>query len=116
MFKKRNEQNKDVPLYGNVDERTRAVVYQGDAYTGRFMLFAVLFDVVVRGLGLNDSLTSSNWDLMLIVIVGGMISMVYQFKSKVIFNRPISRSLIFVAFLMGFSALVAFLVAHYISH
>ena len=116
MFKKSNEQSKDVPLYGTVDERTRTVVYQGDAYTGRFMLFAVLFDVFIRGLELKDPFTSSNWDLMLIVIIGGMISTVYQFKSKVIFNRPISRSLIFVAFLMGFSALVAFLVAHYISH
>ena len=116
MFKKSKVQNKDVPLYGNVDERTRAVVYQGDAYTGRFMLFAVLFDVVIRGLELHDPFTSSNWDLMLIVIVGGMISTVYQVKSKVIFNRPISRSLIFVASFMGFSALVAFFVAHYFSH
>ena len=111
MFKN----NKDTPLYGNVDERTRFVVYQGDAYTGRFMLFAVLIDVVIRGLNLNDPFTSSNWDLMLIVIVGGLISSVFQIKNKVIFNRPISRSVIFLVLLIVFSAIVAFITAQYLS-
>lgn len=105
-----SEQRKDTPLYGIVDERTKAVVYQGDAYAGRFMLFAVLFDVFIRGLKLNIPLIDSNWDLMLLVVIGGAISTAYQIKSKVLFNRPFSRSFLFLAALIGLSALAAFLI------
>jgi hypothetical protein len=35
-----------------------------------------------------DPITTLNWDLMLIVIIGSLISTAYQIKSKVIFNRP----------------------------
>lgn len=115
MFKKANSENKEVSIYGIVDERTKAVVYQGDAYTGRFMLFAVLIDVVLRGLKLNISFIDSNWDLMLIVIMGGIISTAYQIKNKVIFNRPFSKSFYFVILLMGFSALAAFILAYLFS-
>jgi hypothetical protein len=109
MFKKNSEQSKNVPIYGIVDERTKAIVYQGDAYTGRFMLFAVLLDVFIRGLKLNDPITTSNWDLMLIVVIGGIISMAYQIKSKVILNRPFSRNFLFIILLLGLSAIIAFL-------
>ena len=109
MFKKSIEQSKNIPIYGMIDERTKAIVYQGDAYTARFMLFAVLLDVIIRGLKLNDPLTTSNWDLMLIVIIGGLISTAYQIKSKVIFNRPFSRSFLFIILFMGLCAIIAFL-------
>ena len=115
MFKKENSENKESSIYGVIDERTKSIVYQGDAYTGRFMLFAVLLDIVIRGLIPRGPLISSNWDLMIIVIVGGIISTVYQIKSKVIFNRPFSRSLIFIALLLGFSAIIAFIAASIIS-
>lgn len=108
MSRKKNNRNENVPLYGVIDERTKAVVYQGDAYTARFMLFAVLFDVAFRGLQLNDPITASNWDLLFIVIIGGLISTVYQVKNKVLFNRPFSRSYLFVVLLMGLSAVIAF--------
>ena len=110
MFKRANSQSKDVPLYGIVDERTKAIAYQGDAYTGRFMLFAVLIAVFLRGLELNITFIDSNWDLMLIVIIGGAISTAYQIKNKVIVKRPLSKNYLFVAFLIGFSALVAFII------
>ncbi len=110
MDKKNNEQGRATPLYGIVDERTKAVIYQGDAYTGRFMLYAVLFAVFIRGLGLDISFIDSNWDLMLIVIIGGFISTAYQVKSKVIFNRPFSRSLLFLITIIGISTLIAFIV------
>lgn len=112
MFEKANSKNKDVSIYGIVDERTKAVVYQGDAYTGRFMLFAVLIDVVLRGLKPNIPFIDSNWDLLLIVIIGGFISTAYQIKNKVIFNRPLSKSFNFVILLIGFSALIGFIVAY----
>ncbi|MDD2587135.1 MAG: hypothetical protein PHT79_09030 [Syntrophomonadaceae bacterium] len=110
MYKKSNEGGSDIPIYGIVDERTKTVVYQGDAYTGRFMLFAVLLDVFIRGLNPNNPFITSNWDLILIVIIGGLISTAYQIKNKVIFNRPISRSVIFIALVLGFSAIIAFTV------
>lgn len=101
MFKKMNSQNKDIPLYGTVDERTRAIVYQGDAYTGRFMLFGVLIAVVIRGLNLNISFIDSNWDLMLIVIIGSIISTLHQIRNKVIFNGPFSKSFLFLVMCRG---------------
>lgn len=109
MHKKNNGQGKDTPLYGIIDERTEAIVYQGDAYTGRFMLFAVLFDVFVRSLEPNIPFINSNWDLMLIVIIGGVISTAYQVKSKVMLNRPFSRSFLFLIALIGISAIIAFI-------
>jgi hypothetical protein len=115
MFNKSNPKNKDVSIYGIVDERTKAVVYQGDAYTGRFMLFAILFDVVLRGLKLNILFIDSNWDLMFIVIIGGFISTAYQIKNKVIFNRPLSKSFYFIILLMAFSALAAFILTYLFS-
>ena len=108
MYKKNDEQGKDIPLYGIVDERTKAVVYKGDAYTGRFMLFAVLFDVFIRGLKFNIPIINSNWDLMLIVIIGGIISTIYQIKNKVMFSRQHSRSFLYLIILIGISAIVAF--------
>jgi uncharacterized membrane protein AbrB (regulator of aidB expression) len=113
MFNKNSNQSKNIPIYGVIDERTKAIVYQGDAYTARFMLFAVLLDVIIRGLKLNDPITTSNWDLMLIVIIGGLISTAYQIKSKVIFNRPFSRSFLFIILFMGLCAIIAFLAAFF---
>lgn len=115
MFKKVNHQNKDISIYGIIDERTKAIVYQGDAYTGRFMLFAILLDVVIRGLALSNPITSSNWDLMLIVIIGGFISTAFQIKNKVILNRPFSRKFIPIALLFGFCTIIAFIVAYILS-
>lgn len=109
MSKKNSIQNKNVPFYGIIDERSKAVANQGDAYTARFMLFAVLLDIIIRGFNFNNSFMTSNWDLMLIVIIGGLISTIYQIKNKVMFNRPFSRSFIFVLLIMGLSAIIALL-------
>jgi hypothetical protein len=98
---------KETPLYGIIDERTTDVVYKGDAYAGRFMMFAVLIDVFLRGLILSNPVIDGNWDLILIVIAGGFISIAYQMKNKVVFNRPLSRSLLFLACIVGISALIA---------
>jgi|GEM_PF-2131320 len=107
MFNKNYKQGKNIPIYGLVDERTEAVVYQGDAYTGRFMIFAVLIDVVIRGFSLIEPLTRSNWDLMLIVLVGSMISSVYQMKNKVVDNRPINYAYVILFVLL--CAVIAFI-------
>lgn len=114
MFKKPNYTNKEVSIYGIIDERTKAIVNQGDAYTARFMLFALLIDITIRGLLVDVPFFNSNWDLMLIVIVGGFISTAYQIKSKVIFNRPLTKSFIFVTVLISLSALFAFIFTYFL--
>ena len=103
----RNSKRDNTLFYGLVDERTEAVVYKGDAYTGRFMIFAVLGDVVIRGLHLIEPLTRANWDLMLIVLVGGMISSVFQIKNKIVENRPINY--VYIILFMLICAAIAFL-------
>lgn len=45
---------KSVFLYRTVDERTKSIAYQGDAYMGRFLLLAVLLDVLYRGFRYNN--------------------------------------------------------------
>lgn len=107
MFKKRDESEEKTPLYGQVDERTKAVVYQADAYTGRFLLFAILIDVFIRGLKLFEPITASNWDLMFLVIVGGLISTVFQIKNRV-FTKPYFRGFLFILTIMAISAIIAF--------
>jgi hypothetical protein len=112
MNNKSNNHVKEIPIYGVIDERTREVVYKGDSYTGRFMQFALLLDVVIRGFLPGNSFINSNWDLMLIVIIGGLISTAYQIKYKVIvLSRPLSRTFITsILFLISVAA-IAFLVA-----
>lgn len=107
MFNKPDSENKEVSIYGIVDERTKAIVNQGDAYTGRFVLFALLIDVVIRGLKYDVPFINSNWDLMLIVIVGGFISTAFQIKNRVIFNRTFSKNFKFMILLIGLSAVLA---------
>ncbi|HZK70828.1 MAG TPA: hypothetical protein VFD03_04805 [Clostridia bacterium] len=114
MFKNNNKMNKDVPLYGVVDERTKNVVNQGDAYTGRFMLFAVLIDVIIRGFMNNTPFIEENWDLMAIVIIGGFISTAYQIRCKVLFNRPFTPSFIFIIALMVGCAAIAFILMRFV--
>ncbi|MEL7570350.1 MAG: hypothetical protein AAGU14_07275 [Eubacteriaceae bacterium] len=104
---KKNESIEDKPIYGKIDERTKAVVYKADSYTARFMMFAVLIDVFVRGLNIDISFFNSNWDLMLIVITGGIISTAYQIKNKVVFNAPHKKSFIFLIVLFIISAIIA---------
>lgn len=106
--------NKEASIYGVIDERTKAVVHQGDAYAARFMMFALLVDVIVRGLKLNNPITNSNWDLMLIVIVGGFISTIFQYKQKILFSRPFSRAFAVIISLMVLAAIISLLAIKFI--
>lgn len=99
-----------VPLYGQVDERTRQVAYQGDAYMGRFTVFSLLIAVALRGLPLDLPLVRDNWDLMLIVIVGGAISTIYQVKQRVMFNEKPLWHFGYVLGLMLLCAVIAVLI------
>lgn len=101
--------NGETPLYGIVDERTKAIVYRADAYAGRFVLFAVLIDVFLRGLNLNIPFITANWDLLLVVVLGGGVSTIYQIKSRIISGRPLSRSILFLLVVIVVAAIIGFL-------
>lgn len=109
MFKKGDESERKTSLYGQIDERTKAVVYQGDAYTARFMQFAILIDVFIRGMKILEPITASNWDLLLIVLAGGFISTAFQIKRRVLFSEPRLRSLMYVLMIIAISAIAAFI-------
>lgn len=114
MFNKNKKgSKKSVFLYGTIDERTKSIAYQGDAYMGRFLLFAILLDVVYRGFRYSDSL----WDLLLIVIVGGGISTFYQIKNKILFNDSnFRKGLLFLIALSLIGVIVTFLVVITLTH
>ena len=105
---KSKQQN--APLYGRVDERTQQIVHQGDAYMGRFAVFAILIAVMVRGLPHNLAFVNENWDLMSIVIISTFISTVYQIKYKVLFNEHRVKSIGFITVIIGVSAILSIIV------
>lgn len=105
-----NRKTHNTPLYGRVDERTQQIVNQGDAYMGRFAVYAILIAVMVRGLPHNLAFVNENWDLMGIAIIGSFISMVYQTKHRVIFNENRIKSMGFIAAIIGFSAILAVII------
>lgn len=98
------------PLYGRVDERTQQIVHQGDAYMGRFAVFAILIAVMVRGLPHNLAFVNENWDLMSIVIISTFISTFYQIKYKVLFNEHRVKSIGFIVVIIGVSAILSIIV------
>jgi hypothetical protein len=103
----RKTKNQHTPLYGRVDERTQQIVHQGDAYMGRFAVFAILIAVMVRGLTHNLAFVNENWDLMSIVIIGSFISTAYQIKYKVLYNENRLKSIAFIAGIIGVSAILS---------
>ena len=107
MHKGDAEQGREAPLYGVVDERTKSVVFRGDAYAGRFIMYAVLLDVFLRGLLQNTPFFAANWDLLLIVTAGALVSTSYQIKNKVMLNRPVARTLIYLITIVAVSAAIA---------
>jgi len=109
----KKDSKKSVLLYGAIDERTKSTVYQSDAYMGRFLLFAILLDVIYRGFKYGDPL----YDLLLIVIIGGGISTFYQIKNKIFANNSnFRKGLFFLIALSLISAVVMFLVLFIFAH
>lgn len=62
------------------DERTAAVAYKANTWGLNFLTFALLMDVVYRGMFLDEAA----WDLLALVFVSGAISMVYMARHKVL--------------------------------
>lgn len=60
------------------DERTVAVENASYKWAYTFIAFALLVDVICRGLVRNEAA----WDLMALVVVGGAVCMAYQARQK----------------------------------
>ena len=60
------------------DERTVVVEHANDRLAFGFILFALLLDVIYRSLVRQEA----SWDLLAIVIVGGVGSILYEWKKS----------------------------------
>jgi hypothetical protein len=85
------------------DERTLAVVNASYGWAYMFMTYALLIDVMWRGAFRNEAA----WDLMALVIAGGLFCAIYQARQK-IFARG---WLVKAALAACVAAVVAFLAA-----
>lgn len=90
------------------DERTIAVEHASYIWAYNFITFALLIDVVYRSIVLNEAA----WDLMGMVIAGGAISAIYQYRQNTLTKDWISKGFLIFLIGMGISAFViAFLLA-----
>jgi len=71
------------PFYGRIDERTRAVSDHGNAIAYGILIYGLLLDVMVRSFVYGQQA----WDLMGLVIAGGLVSWFYQQRAR-IFSSP----------------------------
>jgi hypothetical protein len=64
----------------NIDERTMAISNAAHTWGLNFLLFALLLDVMFRGLVFGEAA----WDLLGLVIISGAISSAYMARHKVL--------------------------------
>ncbi len=88
------------------DERTIAVEDASYRLAYGFISFALLLDVMYRSLVRREA----SWELLAIVIVGGMVSSVYQWRCKILTLH--SFKLAFVIFALA--GIVAALIAAFL--
>ncbi len=68
------------PQEVQMDERTAAVVNASYGWGFPFLLFALLIDVMCRGLLRHEAA----WDLMALVILSSGLSTIYQARQKIL--------------------------------
>ncbi len=107
------QESKSIPVYGNIDERTKAIAYKGDAFAGRFLMFAVMLYCFYDFFCYNKV----PWELLALLFIAATISTIYQIKNKIIVEY---RSIIiFTSLIFFISVLVAVLsafVLHWFKH
>lgn len=87
----------------NKDERAIFIENVSYKFGYNLITFALFFDVIYRGLILNEAA----WDLLGIIIISGLVMTLYQYKQKILDNNWIKTVVI--------SSLIAFIVALLIS-
>lgn len=83
------------------DERTVAVENASYRWGYQFVSFAVLLSVAYRGFALKQA----SWDLLAIVILGGVVTTVYQRNQRILTLRW-ARLMLFAAALAAAVAIV----------
>ena len=88
------------------DERTAAVEDASYRFAYMFISFALLLDVMYRGWVRQEA----SWDLLALVIVGGAVSGVYQWRRKILTGHSLKLAVV----IFGVAAIVAALVAAFL--
>jgi hypothetical protein len=85
------------------DERTVAVENAGYRWAYLVLTYALLVDVMYRGLFRHDAA----WDLMALVIVGGAICTVYQARQKTLVHGWVMKAVLGAVIAAVIAAVVA---------
>lgn len=83
------------------DERTAAVENASYRWAYTFISFALLIDVMYRGLVRDENA----WDLLALVIVGGAVSIAYQARRRVLGKAAVKLGVL-IALISGVIAAV----------
>ncbi len=95
------------PQIVTVDERTRSVANEGHRWAYGLLTYALLLDVMYRGLVRNEAA----WDLFALVIAGGAVCAIYQARHKATPAGWAKRAIVLACLSAATAAVVAFFVA-----
>ncbi len=101
-----------IPIYGTIDERTRAVVNQGDAYACRFVIYALMLYAAYHLFRYHEA----RWDLWGLAMITSIISTAYQIKHKVININGNRRPIIIFTAIIALLSVIISVVASFIGH
>ena len=88
------------------DERTLAVEDASHGWAYLLLMYALLIDVAYRAFFRNEAA----WDLMALVIGGGVLCTVYQARQKILARRWLVRSALVACVAAVISAGIAFVI------
>lgn len=93
-----------------IDERTESISYRGDAYAGRFLMFAVLLYAALRGFLYHES--ASGW--FAIAMAAAAISTLYKMKKKIYDWKRFGLWMLLIVMVGALSGLILVLILRYI--
>lgn len=90
-----------------VDERTKSVANEGHRWAYGVLTYALLLDVVYRGVVRNEAA----WDLLVMIIAGGAVCAIYQARQKAMPAGWAMHAAILACLSAAVAAVVSFFVA-----
>lgn len=91
------------------DEREVFIENVSYKFGYNFVTFALLLDVVYRGLRFNEA----PWDLLAIIIISGVVMTVYQYKQKILGKSWIRNVALTFVITFIFAFLLTFIVKRF---
>lgn len=88
------------------DERATFVENVSYKFGYHFITYALLLDVIYRGLRFNEA----PWDLLAIIIISGLVATVYQYKQKILDKKFIKFFVLTFLSAFAIAYLLAFIV------